>query len=39
MRTQNINTIAQSVVALKSHNGGVNAKRRQKEAAYILNSK
>ena len=39
MKTQNISRIAQSVLQLKSHNGGVNAKRRQKEAAYIVNSK
>jgi GH24 family phage-related lysozyme (muramidase) len=39
MKTKNINDIAQAVLQLKSHNGGINAKRRQKEAAYILNSK
>jgi len=39
MKSKSINKIAQSVLELKSHNGGVNAKRRQKEAAYILNSK
>lgn len=39
MQTKNLNNIAQAVLDLKSHNGGINAKRRQKEAAYILNSK
>lgn len=39
MKTGDIDQIAQSVLELSSHNGGINSKRRQKEAAYILNSK
>ena len=39
MKTNNIDLIAQSVLDLKSHNGGINARRRRNEAAYILNSK
>ena len=39
MQSGNINTIASAVYKLKSHNAGVNERRRKKEAAYILNSK
>jgi lysophospholipase L1-like esterase/GH24 family phage-related lysozyme (muramidase) len=39
MATADISTIALSVLKLQSNNGGQNATRRKKEAAYILNSK
>jgi GH24 family phage-related lysozyme (muramidase)/lysophospholipase L1-like esterase len=39
MQSGDINTIATAVYKLKSHNAGVNERRRKKEAAYILNSK
>jgi GH24 family phage-related lysozyme (muramidase)/lysophospholipase L1-like esterase len=39
MQTNDIDKIAQSVLDLKSHNGGINERRRRKEASYILNSK
>jgi GH24 family phage-related lysozyme (muramidase) len=39
MNSGDIKTIAKSVLKLKSHNGGINERRRKKEAAYILNSK
>lgn len=39
MKTNDVSEIAQAVLDLRSHNGGINAKRRQKEAAYIINSK
>jgi peptidoglycan hydrolase-like protein with peptidoglycan-binding domain/lysophospholipase L1-like esterase len=39
IQTNDIDNIAQSVLDLKSHNGGINERRRRKEAAYILNSK
>jgi peptidoglycan hydrolase-like protein with peptidoglycan-binding domain len=38
MKTKNTDKIAQSVLQLSTHNGGINARRREKEAAYILNS-
>lgn len=38
IKTGDKDQIAQAVEALKSHNGGINAKRRQQEADYIANS-
>lgn len=37
--TKDVTAVADAVLNLSSHNGGINSKRRKQEASYILNSK